>query len=190
LALVHESVKKQLEWHKKFFGMFLSTNLWQANISEDQQSKANDVRALSMKTSIALQGKPMQCHPLSLGLYLYSFQTPCILSHVCYSKTSHKTASRKASHDTMESQKKPQKFPVHECSFMSLSLDFCLLSDLLATLAVCVYLAQSFCSSNFCGSSNFIFGTYFPSFSLLCFLRGYHYFILCLFLLLFLTFLL
>lgn len=44
-----------------------------------------------------LQGEPMQeCYPLSLGFYLYSFQAPSILSHVCFSQTSSpKTTSRK-----------------------------------------------------------------------------------------------
>lgn len=64
----------------------------------------------SGKASRVLQGKPMQeCHLLPIGLYFYPFQTSHILSSVCSGKTSsHKTASRKTSHDTTESLKKAE----------------------------------------------------------------------------------
>jgi hypothetical protein len=46
---------------------------------------------------------------LSIAFYLDSFQTLHVLSSVCFSKTpSHKTASRKTSHNTTESSKKPE----------------------------------------------------------------------------------
>lgn len=82
------------------------------------------------KTGKELQGEPMlEPCPLSVGLYLYLYpfqishvlSTVCsrktsrvcsqenILSWVCFGKTSsHKTVSRKTSHDTTESQTKPE----------------------------------------------------------------------------------
>lgn len=71
------------------------------------------------------------------------------------------------------------------CSLMNLSLDLCFLSYLPATLVMYVHLAQSFYSDNYYDSSNFILGFRFCSLSLPCLLSGYHYLILCLFLLLF-----
>ena len=42
------------------------------------------------KTSKELQGEPMQeCYSLSVELYLYSFQIPCVLSNNYSTKTSH-----------------------------------------------------------------------------------------------------
>ena len=53
------------------------TNQCKSVISEDQQDEAQ-------------QGKPMpECHPLSVGLYLYPFQTSHVLSHICSGKASH-----------------------------------------------------------------------------------------------------
>lgn len=86
------------------------------------------------------RGKPMPGHhPLPIGIYLYPFQTPCVLSSLALAKhytpfsqvassktphvysqqnvlsrvyfskrSSHMTGSRKTSHDTTESPKKPE----------------------------------------------------------------------------------
>ena len=77
------------------------------------------------------QGKSMPQHcPLSVGLYLYPFQTSRVLSRVCSKQnitypfsrqlplkhhvsvlskiSSHKTISRKTAHDSVESPKKPE----------------------------------------------------------------------------------
>jgi hypothetical protein len=63
---------------------------------------------LTAKTGKVLQGESMQeCHSLSVEFYWYSFQTSHTFSSVCLSKTySHKTASRKISHDTTESPRR------------------------------------------------------------------------------------
>jgi hypothetical protein len=95
LAQLFESDKKQPE-HHEVFAAFLST-------------KSRLVK--SVKTSKALQVEPIQEHcSLTVGLFLGTFRDPLkcqpqenILSQICFSKiSSHKTASRKTSHDTTE----------------------------------------------------------------------------------------
>lgn len=78
----------------------------------------------SAETSEALQGKPVQEHrSLSVGFYLYSFQTPQDLSSTCLSKTSSQ-ASASAEYPLIRQllEKQPmmqlgrqrnQKFPSH-----------------------------------------------------------------------------
>jgi hypothetical protein len=84
----------------------------------------------SFLTSFSLQShnkqRPAkQCERVTdclLGSVLYPFQTSCLLSSVCLSKTSsHKTASRATSHDTTGLQRK-EKFPYYYLALLSFQL--------------------------------------------------------------------
>jgi hypothetical protein len=76
---VYGSGKKPPEYHEKFFGVFFFTKSQQTRISEE--GKANHFHSIVsedqhqqslLKTSKEWQSKSMsQCHPLSVGLYLY-----------------------------------------------------------------------------------------------------------------------
>ena len=145
-----DSIQKKL-WgytnrHKSVKASRSSQNTTKSNLvhfsfpGQDKQrpvkkARWTNARASSAKTSTMELDEDQQSismpeyHPLSLGLYLYSFQKiTCPIKHhlqqnitcsytrqppgkhhvsVLY-KSSHKTASRKTSHDTIESPTKPE----------------------------------------------------------------------------------
>ena len=92
-AQVCRSSRKQLEYNEKFLGEYF---LHKVLTSEDQWRKVlqgEPIRACYQQRSVK-QGEPVQeHHSLSAGFYLYSSQTSHILSCVCFSKTSHVSAS-------------------------------------------------------------------------------------------------
>ena len=72
LAQVCGSSKKQLEYHKKFSGTFLSMMLWQVSKDEKNVARQSNARASSAKTNEALQGEQMQKSPLTcFGVIFY-----------------------------------------------------------------------------------------------------------------------
>ena len=93
-APVCRSSKKPPEYHKEFFGAFLSMKLWQMMIREgDKVSQCYSIiredqhQQSPMKTSKECQGEPMvQCHPLFVWQHDPS---SCVLLSIHISKTSH-----------------------------------------------------------------------------------------------------
>lgn len=101
-------VAQSSKYYEKFFGTLLPTKSRQVKISKC--FKVTKARPLLVKTGEALQAEPTQelCS-LSVGFYLHSFQTSHVFSSVCFSKTSYQEkASRKTTHDSTESPKKPE----------------------------------------------------------------------------------
>jgi hypothetical protein len=75
--------QKAAEHHQKLFAV----PLYEVTMSEDQKSKVNQINSIVCEDQ---QGKPMpESHPLSVGLYLYSFQTSHVLPSIRSRKISH-----------------------------------------------------------------------------------------------------
>lgn len=100
MAWVRRSSKKQREYQQRFFSVFLSTKSWQVEIND--KIKVNQCKSVVSKhQGHEAQRKPAKCckvkqgetvpehHSLSFGLYLYFFQTACVLSSIHSSITSH-----------------------------------------------------------------------------------------------------
>ena len=103
LAWSCQSSKKLLDYHERFFGVFLSKKSGQMMISkEDKVNQCHSIldneqhQQSPMKTSKEWQGEPMsQCCSLSVGSEIYVYSQQNILSCVCFNKTSsYQTVSR------------------------------------------------------------------------------------------------
>ena len=118
-------ISREVLWHISLYEVVTG------KVSEDKQRLKRHCKVYQCETFLG-KAQPRlakccnvnQCKSvlsLSVGFYLYSFQTSRTPSgvhssktshapsHVCFSKTSaHKTASRKAPHDTIESSEKPE----------------------------------------------------------------------------------
>lgn len=100
MACVRRSSKKQQEYHQRFFSVFLSTKSWQVKISDKikvnqcksvvSKHQGREAQRKPAKSCKVKQGETVPEHrSLSFGLYLYSFQTACVLSIIHSSITSH-----------------------------------------------------------------------------------------------------
>jgi hypothetical protein len=104
MAGVQGSPKELLDYHENFFGAVFSMKSRQTMIGNE--GKVNQCHSIFSKTqcrqrpkknSQECQGEPMpRWCPLATGLYLYPFQTSCVLSSTHSSKTPHQTSRKNA----------------------------------------------------------------------------------------------